>query len=193
MARIIACLTTAFVITIFNVPNFALITKSLQNHNGKRIFTTATARMYKPSNFSSVLMAETHSFVTVQGSSATAVIGLILYLVALFFSLYVTWGEFTEIIKRKNEAARCLGHEALVADKHLLIEWRGTDSKLHDILHPGAVKETGMAADIELMRRAVARKQMEAGDPQGGYSPRGQYQGGGLGSPREQYRGPVMV
>jgi hypothetical protein len=71
-----------------------------------------------------------------------------------------------------------LGHEALLADKDLLVEWRGTDSLLHDSLHPKAVEGAGIAADIELMRRSLmARQRSQLESPQGLESPRGGYRG----------------
>jgi hypothetical protein len=85
----------------------------------------------------------------------------VLYFLTLIGSLYLTWAEFTEMIHRRREATERLGHEALVRDKRLLIEWRDTDSLLHDRLYPKAVQETGQAAEIELMRRQVARKMSE--------------------------------
>jgi hypothetical protein len=101
VARTIALVTTAVGITIFNIPNFALISRSLHNHGKTSVFTQASVHEYRPTNFSAVLKAETHSFVTVQGSSATAVIGLLLYTATLIFCLYITWTEFTEIIHRR--------------------------------------------------------------------------------------------
>lgn len=56
---------------------------------------------YRPSNFSAVLRAETHTFVTVQGSRATAIIGLMFYVATMLLCLYLTWVEFTEIIHRR--------------------------------------------------------------------------------------------
>lgn len=58
-------------------------------------------REYRPTNFSAVIRAETHSFVEVTGSSATAIIGLLLYGATLVVCLYLTWSEFTEIIQRR--------------------------------------------------------------------------------------------
>jgi hypothetical protein len=72
----------------------------------------------------------------------------------------------------RNEAASRLGHEALIADKDLLIQWRGTDSLLHDTLHPKAVVESGLVAEIELMRRNLAKNRVQT--PRGANdSPRG--------------------
>jgi hypothetical protein len=101
VARTIALVTTAVVITLFNVPNFALISRSLYNKGEPSVFTQASMHEYRPTNYTAVLKAETHSFVTVQGSSATAIIGLLLYSVTLIFCLYITWTEFTEIIHRR--------------------------------------------------------------------------------------------
>jgi hypothetical protein len=100
-ARLLACGVAAVGITLFNIPNFFLISRSLANHKEKSIYTQTSVHQYKPSNYSAVLVSETHSFVTVQGSSVTAVLGLALYFLTLAFSLYVTWGEFSEIIRRR--------------------------------------------------------------------------------------------
>lgn len=97
-------------------------------------------------------MSETHAFVTVEGSGATVIIGFILYLSTLLFSVYTTWGEFTEIISRMNEAESRLGYKAVAASKNLSVQWRETDSLLHDALHPKVDKETALAADVELTR-----------------------------------------
>ncbi|GAQ85436.1 hypothetical protein KFL_002350110 [Klebsormidium nitens] len=204
-ARVAACTITALAVTTFNVPNFGLVYKSLVNHNAERMFTTVSTRQYQAGNYSGTLLAETHAFVAVRGSAATAIIGLLLYALTLVFSLYVTWEEFSKIISRKNEAARYLGHEALIANEDLLVEWRGTDGNLINMLHPTAVEEAGWAAELELKRRAVARKQLESGGSDtGGSIDRGSeellslraaaYRYQGLDSLKEMYRsGPPPV
>lgn len=42
LARALAMVTAAAVITIFNVPNFALISRSLSNHDDQAVFTQAS-------------------------------------------------------------------------------------------------------------------------------------------------------
>lgn len=71
-----------------------------------RFLSQVSVHEYRPSNFSAVLRAETHTFVTVQGSRATAVIGLLLYCATMLLCLYLTWTEFTEIIHRRYAHAR---------------------------------------------------------------------------------------
>jgi hypothetical protein len=80
------------------------------------------------------------------------VFSAVLYLSTLLFSVYTTWGEFTDIISRMNEAKSRLGYEVVAASKNLSVQWRETDSLLHHALHPKADKETALAADVELTR-----------------------------------------
>jgi hypothetical protein len=63
----------------------------------------------------------------------------------------------------RNEAVSRLGHEALIANKDLLTQWRVTDTLLHDINHPKAVVDSGLDAEIELLRRALAKKRVQTG------------------------------
>lgn len=60
-------------VLLLNAPNFALFERrSLRNQDDMRQYTQASVRQYKPSNYSAVLFAETHAFVTVRGAAATA-------------------------------------------------------------------------------------------------------------------------
>ncbi|GAQ87740.1 hypothetical protein KFL_003740010 [Klebsormidium nitens] len=152
-ARALALIVTAVVVTLFNIPNFALISKSLSNKSTVTTYTQASIREYRPTNFSAVIRAETHSFVEVTGSSATAIIGLLLYGATMVCCLYLTWSEFTEIIQRRIAAESRLGQDALIADKDLLVQWRGTDSLVYDTLHPKKVVESAQAQELEIMRR----------------------------------------
>ncbi|GAQ77851.1 hypothetical protein KFL_000040510 [Klebsormidium nitens] len=129
---------------------------SLSNHGDKAVFTQVSVHNYRPGNFSTVLRAETYTFVTVQGSRATAVIGLVLYSATMLLCLYLTWTEFTEIIHRREAAESRFGQDALIADKDLLIQWRAADSLMYDTLHPTKVVELAQAQELEIMRRNFA-------------------------------------
>ncbi|GAQ83138.1 hypothetical protein KFL_001370080 [Klebsormidium nitens] len=179
IARASSMVVAAIVITIFNVPNFALISRSLDNHESQAMYMQVSVHDYRPSNFSAVLRAETYSFVTVQGSRATAVIGLLLYSATMLLCLYLTWTEFTEIIYRREAAESRLGHDALIADKDLLVQWRAADSLVYDTLHPKKVVETARDHELEVMRFNLARAAPAPGqtspatrETNAGFSPR---------------------
>ncbi|GAQ80630.1 hypothetical protein KFL_000580240 [Klebsormidium nitens] len=149
-ARLLACLATLVAVTVLNVPNFALIDRSLSNHRARRVFAAASSAQYKPSNCSAVLLSETHAFVTVEGSSATAVIGVALYVLAACYAVWDTWALFGDVIRGSADARRCLGNATVEDGRRITVEWRETDGRLHDLLNPAAVLKAGEMADYEL-------------------------------------------
>lgn len=149
-AKSLAVLFTSLVVTLANVPNFALVSKSLSNRGTRRVYTAASTGLYKPGNYSAVLLSETHAFVTVQGSAATAVVGLLLYGLTLLYCVRNSWLEISEIEKWKAEAVRCLSNRTVENGKKIVIEWRETDSRLFDELMSERKHELGLKSAGEV-------------------------------------------
>ncbi|GAQ89212.1 hypothetical protein KFL_004970090 [Klebsormidium nitens] len=189
---------TGLLITLFNAPNLALVARSLRNFDAVREYTQTSVRQYKPSNYSAVLMAETHAFVTVRGSRATAFVGLGLYALTLLFCVGTAVAEFRQIARRRSDATNRLGRKALTADRHLLVEWRGTDALLFDTLQLRIDRATGISAPSTAMhgvKQVKSQASLPDSDTSSGTDPlwRGssqeiEMQGGGEAQP-EDYPG----
>lgn len=68
IARAAALILTALGITLFNIPNFALISRSLRSQRTEKSYTQVGLQSYAPGNFSTIVYAESYHFVTVQVS-----------------------------------------------------------------------------------------------------------------------------
>lgn len=100
-ARISACRITGVSVTIFNIPNFVLIARSFENRKAVTYMRAPTIYNLHVSNYTAVVKIEGYAFVTVEGSSATAIIGLLLDCITFVIGVGATWHEFSKITKRR--------------------------------------------------------------------------------------------